>query len=55
MKREELIKQVNAGICKAVTDALIKHKKLGQSIAVWENGKVVIIPAEKIEIPNIKK
>ncbi len=29
--------------------ALLAHKLAGQSIAIWENGKVVIIPPEEIE------
>lgn len=29
--------------------ALIRHKKLGQSIVVWRDGKVVIVPPEKID------
>jgi hypothetical protein len=28
------------------------HKKLGNPIAVWENGKVVIVPPEEIVIPE---
>jgi hypothetical protein len=32
----------------AVDQALLTHRRLGNSIAVWENGKVVIIPPERI-------
>lgn len=32
----------------AVDQALLMHRRLGNSIAVWENGKVVIVPPEKI-------
>jgi hypothetical protein len=31
---------------------LDRHKRLGNSIVVWRDGKVVWIPAEEIEIPN---
>ena len=36
----------------AVRDALILHKKLGNPIAVWENGQVRWIPADEIVIPD---
>lgn len=35
----------------AVREALIMHKRIGNPIATWKNGKVVIVPPEEIEIP----
>jgi len=35
----------------AVNHALLIHKRLGNPIATWKDGKVVIIPPEEIEIP----
>ena len=35
----------------AVREALIMHKRIGNPIAVWRDGKVVIVPPEEIEIP----
>jgi hypothetical protein len=35
---------------KAVQDALRVHKALGHSVVSWENGKVVIIPPEEIQL-----
>jgi len=35
----------------AVRHELRIHKCLGNPIAVWKNGKVVIIPPEEIQIP----
>lgn len=35
---------------KAVAEALARHKALGQSIAIWRDGKVVVVPPEEIEI-----
>ena len=35
---------------KAVRAALREHKLAGNSIAVWRNGKVVLLPPEKIEV-----
>jgi len=36
---------------KAVREAVLRHKLLGQPIAVGRDGKVVWIPPEEIEIP----
>lgn len=45
-------KRVQRALNRAVRQALIMHKKLGNPIAVWENGKVVIVPPEEIVIPE---
>ena len=34
-----------------VRQALSVHKRLGNSIAIWKDGKVVIVPPEEIFIP----
>ncbi len=34
----------------AVRDALRQHKRLGQSVAVWQDGKVVTIAPEDIPV-----
>jgi len=34
----------------AVRETLSMHKRLGNSIAVWKDGKVVIMPPEEIVI-----
>lgn len=36
----------------AVDDALLKHKLLGQSVAVWRDGSVEILPPDKIPSPD---
>ncbi|MEW6280302.1 MAG: hypothetical protein AB1758_16860 [Candidatus Eremiobacterota bacterium] len=38
----------------AARDALIKHKALGVPIAIWRDNRVVIVPPEEIEIPEIE-
>ena len=35
---------------RAGREALARHKALGQSVAVWRDGRVVVIPPEEIEI-----
>jgi hypothetical protein len=43
---------VERALREAVTQALIRHKRLGTPIVVWRDGQVVWIPAEEIEIPG---
>lgn len=45
-------KEVEAILYRAVHDALLRHKKLGQSVAVWRDGKVVILPPEEIPVED---
>lgn len=35
----------------AVNRALWRHKRLGNPVAVWRDGQVVIVPPEEIDIP----
>jgi hypothetical protein len=35
----------------AVADAIAEHKRMGRSIVVWRDGKVVKVPPEEIVIP----
>jgi hypothetical protein len=36
----------------AVRQALWRHKQLGQSVAIWEDGKVVILKPEEIPVDS---
>lgn len=51
MKKKNL-KNIPIGICaeealkKAVADAIADHKRFGNSIVIWRDGKVVKIPAD---------
>jgi hypothetical protein len=42
--------EIDEALRRAVREALLLHKKLGNSIAVWEDGKVVILPPERIPV-----
>ena len=42
--------EIDEALQRAVREALLRHKKLGNSIAVWQDGKVVIIPPEDIQV-----
>lgn len=39
----------------AVNQALLRHRLLGNSVAVWKDGQVVTIPPEEIVIPDDPK
>ena len=46
----EHAKDIEAVFRRAVNHALLMHKRLGNPIAVWKDGKVVIIPPEEIVV-----
>jgi hypothetical protein len=37
-------------MAQAVHDELWRHKRLGESVIVWRDGKVVTVPAEQIPV-----
>ncbi len=37
----------------AITQAIERHRKLGESIAVWQEGKVVVLRAD--QIPTVQE
>ena len=37
---------------RAVRHALLEHKRAGNTIAAWADGRVVLIPAEEIQIDD---
>lgn len=45
-------KAVEAAVRSAVRDALIDHKRSGDPIVVYQDGKIVWVPAAEIEIPD---
>ena len=40
--------KIREGVKEAVAQAIERHRRLGQSIAVWQDGKVVILEADQI-------
>ena len=42
---------IEAGVKEAIAQAIERHRRLGQSIAVWKDGQVAIVPPE--EIPDL--
>jgi hypothetical protein len=41
-------KAIDRAVNQAVREALIRHKRLGQSVFTWRDGRVVEIPPEEI-------
>ena len=39
-----------AAASEAVRQALAQHKARGNSVVVWRDGRVVLLPAEEIEV-----
>lgn len=43
-----LHQKIDQGVKKAVAEAVERHRKLGEAIAVWQNGEVVILSPDQI-------
>lgn len=43
------MEEIYQAACRAVEEALARHKALGQSVVVWEDGKVTTLEPEEIE------
>lgn len=41
---------IDEAMRRGVREALIRHKKLGNSVAIWRDGKAVVIPPEEIPV-----
>ncbi len=46
---------VDKAIKKAVRDALLKHKRANNTVAIWRDGKIVLLPADEIPTTNEKE
>ncbi len=44
--------KMQKGIGKAVWQAVVRHKKLGESVAVWRGERVVVLSAQDIPTPE---
>lgn len=51
-KQINYVKRMEIGVRRGVSVALDRHKKLGQSIVIWKDGKVVEVPPEEIVVPH---
>ena len=46
----EFREKIDNAFEKAVHDALLKHKQANNPVAVWRNGKIVLLKAEEIPV-----
>lgn len=47
-ENQKLSSKINKGVEEAIAQAIERHRKLGEAIAVWRDGKVVILTADQI-------
>jgi uncharacterized protein (DUF2249 family) len=47
---QKLSTQIDVGIKLAIAQAIERHRRLGESISIWENGQVVTLTAEQIPL-----
>ncbi|NJK69317.1 MAG: hypothetical protein HC941_24845 [Microcoleus sp. SU_5_3] len=47
-KLVKLSDRIDAGVKAAIAEAIEKHRRLGQSISIWRDGKVVTLTAAEI-------
>lgn len=45
---EKLSTQIDAGVKVAIAKAIERHRRLGESISIWQDGQVVTLTAEQI-------
>lgn len=51
----ELHQKINAGVKLAIAEAIEKHRKLGQSISVWQDGQIITLTANQIPPLDLEK
>lgn len=50
MKLSAETKAIEQAMRRAVQHALLAHKRAGNTVAAWQNGRVVLVTAEKIAV-----
>jgi hypothetical protein len=45
---EKLSSQIDAGVKLAIARAIERHRRLGESISIWQDGKGVTLTADQI-------
>ena len=45
-KKKDLRQKINAGVKAAVASALEEHRRAGRLVAIWQNGRVRVVPPE---------
>ena len=50
LKMSDTTKSIEHAMRRAVQHALLTHKRAGNTVAVWKDGRVVLVAAEKIAV-----
>ena len=50
-KKKDLRQKINAGVKAAVAAALAEHRRAGRLVAIWQHGRVRIVPPE---VPSLE-
>lgn len=45
---------LEAALAESVDEALRMHKRIGNPVATWQDGRVVLIPADQIPVDEAK-
>ena len=51
----KLHQKIDADVKLAIAEAIEKHRKLGQSISIWQDGKIVTLTADQIPPLELEK
>jgi hypothetical protein len=51
-ERVEDIPRILAALRRGVRNALLRHKRAGNPVAVWRDGRVVWVPPEEIPVES---
>lgn len=46
----EIHQKIDAGVKAAITKAIERHRRLGESISIWQDGQVVTLTADQIPL-----
>ncbi|MBW4676746.1 MAG: hypothetical protein KME52_22875 [Desmonostoc geniculatum HA4340-LM1] len=53
MPLTEIHQKIDAGVKAAIAKAIERHRRLGESISIWQDGKVVTLTADQIPPLNL--
>jgi hypothetical protein len=55
MTKKLLSEEIDQGVKTAVAQAIERHRRLGEAIAVWRDGRVVILQADEIPPMQVER
>lgn len=51
-KEKSLLDKIKQGVHTGVAKALLEHKRANRSIVIWQDGKIVTVPPEEIDVSD---